>query len=91
MYIGKFRHIYRRHNIIWQPLSTKVIYIDYVRSNDNITNLLTNNYIELVEKSSKWMELMPLTKWANIKEIHPNSGDPKIRVQMDKLIVKNII
>ncbi|GKA01505.1 retrovirus-related pol polyprotein from transposon TNT 1-94, partial [Tanacetum coccineum] len=61
MYNGKSRHIRRRHNSIQQLLSTGVILIDYVKSNDNIADLLTKGLSrELVSKSSKGMGLKPL-------------------------------
>ena len=53
MYNGESRHIYRRHNTI-RLLSIGVISLDYVKSKDNITDLLTKGLNrELVEKSSK--------------------------------------
>ncbi|OMO62209.1 Zinc finger, CCHC-type [Corchorus capsularis] len=56
MYNGKSRHMRRRHNTIKQLLSTGVITIDYVRSNDNIADLLTKGLNrELVEKLTKGM------------------------------------
>ena len=52
MYNGKFRHIRRRHNIIRQLLLTGVIFLNYVKSKDNITDPLTKGLNrELVEKS----------------------------------------
>ena len=61
MYNGKSRHIRRRHNTIKQQLSTWVIYIDYVKSKDNIADPLTKGLNrELVGKSSKGMGLKPL-------------------------------
>ena len=58
MYNGKSRHIHRRHNTIRQLLSIGVISLDYVRSKDNIENMLTKGLNrELVEKSSKGMRL----------------------------------
>ena len=58
MYNGKSRHICRRHNTIRQLLSTGVICLDYVKSKDNIVDLLTKGLNkELVEKSSRGMEL----------------------------------
>ena len=52
MYNGKSRHIRPRHNTIRQLISTGVIFIDYVRSNDNIADPLTKGLNrELVEKS----------------------------------------
>ena len=61
MYNGKFRHICPRHNTIRQLLSIGVIYLDYVKSKDNITNSLTKWLEkELVEKSSRGMRLKPI-------------------------------
>nr|GEU50654.1 zinc finger, CCHC-type [Tanacetum cinerariifolium] len=61
MYNGKSKHIHRRHNSIRQLLSTGAISIDYVKSKDNIVNLLTKDLSrELVSKSSKGMGLKPL-------------------------------
>ena len=41
MYNGKLRHIHRRYNSIRQLISTGVIYIDFVKSKDNIADPLT--------------------------------------------------
>ena len=61
MYNGKSRHTRRRHNTIRQLLSTGVIFIDYVKSKDNIVDSLTKDLNrELVEKSSKGMILKPI-------------------------------
>ena len=61
MYNGKSRHIRRRHNTIRQLLSTEVIFLDYVKSKDNIADLLTKGLNrELVEKLSKGMRLKPI-------------------------------
>ena len=61
MYNGKSRHIRRRHNTIKKQLSTGVISIDYVKSKDNIADMLTKGLNrELVEKSSKGMGLKPV-------------------------------
>ena len=58
MYNGKSRHIRHRHNTIRQPLSTRVISLNYVRSKDNIADPLTKGLNkELVEKSSRGMDL----------------------------------
>lgn len=40
MYNGKSRHIHLGHNTIRQLLSTRVISIDYIKSEDNIVDLL---------------------------------------------------
>ena len=61
MYNGKSRHIRRRHNTIRQLLATGVIYVDYVKSKDNIADPLTKGLNrELVDKSSRGMRLKPM-------------------------------
>ena len=66
MYNGKSRHIRHRHNTIRQLLSTGVIFVDYVKSKENIEDPLTKGLNrELVEKSSKGMELKPLKEEAD--------------------------
>ena len=61
MYNGKSRHIRCRHKTIRQLLSTRVIFIDYVRYKDNITDPLTKGLNrKLVEKSSRGMRLKPI-------------------------------
>ena len=61
MYNGKSRHNLCRHNTIRQLLSTRVVSLDYVRSKDNIVDPLTKGVIiELVERSSRGMELKPI-------------------------------
>ena len=55
---GKSRYISRRHNTIRQLLSIEIIFVDYVKSKDNIADPLTKWLNrELVEKSSKGMRL----------------------------------
>ena len=54
MYNGKSRQICHRHNTVRQLFSTRVIFLDYVRSEDNISDPLTKWLNrELVEKSLK--------------------------------------
>jgi len=61
MYNSKSRHIRRRHNTIRQLLSIGIISIDYVKSKNNIADPLTKGLNrELVEKSSRGMELKPM-------------------------------
>ena len=61
MYNSQSRHIHHKHNTIRQLLSIGVIYVDYVKSKDNIVDLLTKGLNgELVEKSSKGMRLKPI-------------------------------
>ena len=58
MYNGKSRHICHRYNTIRQLLSIGIIFIDYVKSKDNIADLLTKGLNrELVKKSSRGMGL----------------------------------
>ena len=62
MYNSKSRHIRQRHNTIKQLLSNGIVMIDYVKSKDNIADPLTKGLNqELVNKSSKGMELKPMT------------------------------
>ena len=59
----KPRHIHRRHNTIIQLLSIGVISLDYVKSKDNIVDLLTKGLNrELVEKSLRGMRLKPINE-----------------------------
>ena len=61
MYNGKSKHISRKHNTITQLLLTRVISLDYVKSKDNIADLLTKGLNrKIVEKSSRGMELKPI-------------------------------
>ena len=60
-YNGKSRHIRRRHNTVKQLLSNGIISIDYVKSKDNIADLLTKGLTrEQVYRSSRGMGLKPL-------------------------------
>ena len=61
MYNSNSRHIRRRHNTVRQLISTGVIYVDYIKSKDNIADPLTKGMNrELVEKSSRGMRLKPI-------------------------------
>ena len=72
MYNGKSRHIRRRHNSIRQLLSNGVVSLDYVKFKDNIVDPLTKGLTrELVETSSRGMELRPLVMLQEQK-IQPN-------------------
>lgn len=69
MFNDKSRHIHRKHNNVKQLISTRVILIDNVKSNNNITDSLTkglNN--EIVEKSSRGIGLKPIKWKVNIME-----------------------
>ena len=65
MYNGKSRHIHirRRHNTIRKLLSNGIISIDYIKSNDNLADLLTKVLTrEQVNCTSRGMGLKPMTK-----------------------------
>jgi hypothetical protein len=61
MYNGKSRHICHRHNTVKNLLSNDIIYIDYVKSMENIMNPLTKGLSrELVYNSLRVISLKPL-------------------------------
>ena len=61
MYNGKSRHIRRRHNTVRQLISTGVIFVDSIKSKDNIADpLIKRLNRELVEKSYRGMGLKPI-------------------------------
>jgi len=41
MYNEKFRHIHHRHNTVKHLLLNVIIFIDYIKSKENITDQLT--------------------------------------------------
>jgi len=41
IYNGKSRHIHHRHNTVKQLLSNRIISLDFVKSKENIVDLLT--------------------------------------------------
>ncbi|WMV30528.1 hypothetical protein MTR67_023913, partial [Solanum verrucosum] len=54
----KSHHIRRRHNIVRQQLSNRIITIDYVKARDNMSDPLTKGLVrEAVERSTKGMGL----------------------------------
>ncbi|PHT87288.1 hypothetical protein T459_09394 [Capsicum annuum] len=62
MYNGKSRHIRQRHKTIRELLSSGIITVDYVKSKDNVFDLLTKGLSrEGVERTSKGMGLRPRT------------------------------
>ena len=75
MYNGKSTHIRCRYNTIRQLLSNRVVAINYVKSNDNIVDLLNQ---ELVKKFAKGIELNPLEKSCFNSNLTWLTGDPKI-------------
>ena len=61
MYNGKPRHICRRHNTERQLLSNGIISIDFIKSKENIVDLLTKGLSrEQVNCSSRGMGLKPI-------------------------------
>ena len=58
MYNAKSRHIRRRHNTVTQVLSSGIITINYVKSRDYVSDVLTKVLVrEAVKRSSKEMGL----------------------------------
>ena len=50
-YNGKCRHIRHRHDTVRKLLSNVIIRIDYIKSNDNVSDPLTKDLVrEAVEK-----------------------------------------
>ena len=61
LYNGKSRHIRRRHNTVRKILSNGIMTIEYIRSKENIADLLTKGLTrEQVSKSSRGMGLKPM-------------------------------
>ncbi|PHT87799.1 hypothetical protein T459_09905 [Capsicum annuum] len=62
IYNSKSRHIRRRHNTVRKLLSSGIITVDYVMSNDNVSDLLTKDLSrEGVERTSNGKGLRPRT------------------------------
>ena len=58
---GKSQHIRLRHNTVRQLLSNCIIFIDYIKSKDNIADPLTKSLSgEHVNCSSRGMGLKPI-------------------------------
>jgi hypothetical protein len=61
MYNGKSRHIHRKHNTVRQLLSNDIFSIDYIKSKDNIADLLTKGLSgKHINCSSRGMGLKPI-------------------------------
>ena len=60
---GKNRHIRLRHNIVRQLLQTRVISLEFVRLELNLSNPLTKPINKkLVEETWREIRLMPITE-----------------------------
>ncbi|RVW42655.1 hypothetical protein CK203_098274 [Vitis vinifera] len=60
---GKNEHIRLRHNIVQELLEIRVISLEFVRLELNLANPLTKPLNKkLVEETSRWMRLMPITE-----------------------------
>ena len=63
MYNGKSRHICHKHNTVRQLLSNEIISIDYIKSKNNLADLLIKGLTrEQVNCISRGMRLKPMTK-----------------------------
>jgi len=61
LYNGKSRHIRRRHKTIRHLISTGVITIDYIRTNENLADPFSKGLSrDQVVKSSRRMGLKPM-------------------------------
>ncbi|GJV90383.1 hypothetical protein Tco_1538196 [Tanacetum coccineum] len=61
MYNRKSRHLYVRHSMIRELIMNGVIYIEFVRSQQNLIDHLTKGLArDLVIKSAEWMGLKGL-------------------------------
>ena len=69
MYNDKSMHICHRHNTTRQLLSSGVVAIDYMRSNDNIADPLTKGLTrELVDLVSKGISSKPMNERFIVKK-----------------------
>ena len=58
---GNNKHIRLRHNIVWQLLETRIISLEFVKSELNLVNPLTKPLNKkLVEETSRGMRLMSI-------------------------------
>ena len=58
---GKNKHIRLSHNIVWQLLESRVISLEFVKSELNLVNPFTKPLNKkLVEETSREMGLMPI-------------------------------
>ncbi|KAF3685515.1 hypothetical protein FXO37_00574 [Capsicum annuum] len=74
---GKSRHIRRRYNTVRELLSSRIITINYVKSKDNVSDLLIKGlFREGVERTSKEMGLRPRTSQHGGNSTQ-QTGDPK--------------
>ena len=61
---GKNKHIRLSHNIVWQLLESRVISLEFVKSELNLVNPFTKPLNKkLVEETSRGIGLMPITKF----------------------------
>ncbi|GJY96813.1 zinc finger, CCHC-type containing protein [Tanacetum coccineum] len=61
MYNGKSRHLGARHSVIRELITNEVIYIEFVRSQQNLADHLTKGLArDVVIKSTEWMGLKGL-------------------------------
>ncbi|PHT37918.1 hypothetical protein CQW23_21491 [Capsicum baccatum] len=90
IYNGKSRHIRRRYNTVRELLSSGIITVDYVKSKDNMSDLLTKGLSrEEVERTSKEMGLRPRTSqhggclWLDKNMSFGTLGDVSLEFELD--------
>ena len=71
-YNGKSRPIRRKHSTVRSYLSSGIINVSYVKSCDNLADLLTKALTrERVWNTSRGMGLKPISSWATYKDTQP--------------------
>lgn len=78
MYNGKSRHIWYSYNTIIRLLSTRIIFVDYLKSKNNLANpLIKGLNKELIAKILRGMRLKPMKKFSAKENRTYDDGDSK--------------
>ena len=76
-YNGKFRPIRRKHSTVWSYLSSGIITMDYIKSNDNLADPFTKALAkDRVWNTSRGMGLKSIGLWAMYEDTQ--NQEPKI-------------
>ena len=71
-YSGKSRPIRRKHNTMWPYLSSGIITMDYIRSNENLADPFTKALAkDRVWNTSRGMGLKSIESWAMYEDTQP--------------------
>ena len=72
-YNSKSRPIRRKHSIVWSYLSSGIISVDYIKSNDNFADPFTKALAkDRVWNTSREMGLKSIESWAMYEDTQPN-------------------